>query len=231
MIPLRPSSTLDWPTLATAVWLGAALACGNRENTEANRPVAARTANPAARDCLGPDSIVDIEAGRVGALPLDLSLDSLRARCTNIRDTTANGDERIDTAIVIARPGLRVVGTLAAIDAGDGIEPVHLTGASKVEHWIVLGSAGRLPKNVPLTATWAALVRAYGPVAGRGGDNGDVFLRFCPMPGFVFSMSVPFEALIDTLHPAAAESTRLASPILAVYVPERAQTTDAPKCP
>jgi hypothetical protein len=162
---------------------------------------------------------VTIQTGRIGALPLDLPLDSLRQRCPNIRDTTANGDEELDTAIVISRRGLSVVGHLARIEDEDGRRAVHLRGTDKVSQWMVIGSAGRLPNAVPLTATWRMLVAAYGQVASRGGENGDVFLEFCPVPGFAFSMAVPFDALNDTVHGAAAESTRLASPIAAVYVP------------
>jgi hypothetical protein len=178
-----------------------------------------RVANPVP-DCFGPESVVVIRAGHVGALRLDLPLDSLRHRCPNIRDTTANGDEELDTAITISRPGLRLVGKLALIESENGRQPVHFTGAETVDQWIVSGSAGRLPNGVPLTAAWRSLIKAYGPVASQGGANGDVFLSFCSMPGFSFSMNVPFAALIDTLNPAAAESTRLASPIESVQVPK-----------
>ena len=204
-------------------------ACGAHEqrNAYANDSVPPRVARPVS-DCLGPDSVVAISVGHVGSLRLDLPLDSLRRRCPSSRDTTANGDEELDTAIVIARPGLRLVGKLAQIEGEDGRQSVHVTDADKVQQWMVIGSAGLLPRTVPLTATWRMLVSAYGPVTNQSGSNGDVFLSFCSMPGFVFSMAVPFAALVDTVNIAAAESTRLASPIAAVYVPTAEPVTHSP---
>lgn len=181
-------------------------------------------------DCLGRDSIVAIGVGRVGALRLDLPLDSLRRQCPNLRDTTANGDEELDTAIVISRPSLRLVGKLGVIESEEGRRPVHLAGTDKVDQWIVIGAGGLLPKNVPITATWRMLVSAYGPVASQGGANGDVFLGFCSLPGITFSMAVPFAALVDTINVAAAESTRVASPIAAVFVATAEQAAPLPGC-
>jgi len=217
----------------TRVALGmlAAVACGAHDEKAV---VAHDSALPpvafAISDCLGRDSVVAIGAGHVGALRLDLPLDSLRRRCPNIRDTTANGDEELDTAIVIVRPGLRLVGKLGVIESDEGRRPVQLMGTDKVQQWMVIGNSGLLPKNVTTTATWRMLVNAYGPVATQGGANGDVFLGFCSMPGFSFSMAVPFAALIDTVNIAAAESTRLASRIAAVYVPMAERTNGMPGC-
>lgn len=122
-------------------------------------------------------------------------------------------------ANIISRPGLRLVGAVATIDAGDGRQPVHVAGSDTVERWMVFGSTAALPTGVPVTATWRMLVRACGPVARQGGDNGDVFLAFCGIPGFTFSMTVPVSALTDTIHGAAAAATRLTSPIGMVSVP------------
>ena len=130
------------------------------------------------------------------------------------------------------RPGLRVVGTIATVAGDEGHIPVHFGGSATIEQWIVIGQAGVLPSNVPLTADWATLLRAYGPLASQSGSNGDVFLRFCRLPDFAFSMTVPFAALVDTVHLAAAESTRLASPIAQTYVPRSVYAGTRPtSCP
>jgi hypothetical protein len=206
---------------------GAIAACGDRARLRAaTRDSTQLPVASSASDCFGPDSIPAIGVGRVGTLRLNLSLDSLRRRCPNLRDTTATGDEELDTAIVISRPALRLVGTLAMIDGGDGRRPVHLAGSDTVERWMVIGTSAVLPKGIPATATWQTLARAYGPIASQTGANGDVFIAFCSLPGFAFSMAVPWAALIDTVNRAAADSARLASPIAMIVVPATARRVD-----
>jgi hypothetical protein len=116
------------------------------------------------------------------------------------------------------------------IEDDDGRRRVQLSKEARIQQWIVIGSAGRLPNGIPMTGTWGTLVRAYGPVMSQSGSNGDVFLAFCAMPGFTFKMAVPFAALVDSMTPAAAESTRLASPIAAVYVPAAEPVAHSPPC-
>ena len=81
-----------------ALGLSAMIACGAHDQRNVNsydsvRPRVAKVA----LDCLGSDSVVAIGVGYVGALRLDLPLDSLRRQCPNTRDTTATGDEESST--------------------------------------------------------------------------------------------------------------------------------------
>ncbi len=172
-------------------------------------------APPVAHDCLGPDTIVAIRAGRIGSLPLDLTVDSLRRLCPDVRDTAASGDEELDTAIVISRPGLRLVGRIAAVEDDGGRHAVRLGASSRADSWIVIGTAGELPERVPMTATWGTLVRAYGPTPYVERLNGDVTIGFCDAPGIGFHMSVPWDMQqrYDRDHGAAFDSIASAAPI------------------
>lgn len=183
------------------------------------------------RDCFGPDSAVIIRAGRIGTLQLDLPLDSLHRLCPQIRDTTSKGDEELDTAIVISRPGLSLVGPLASILDTDGAHSVRVDSSTRVKSWTVVGSSGVLPKGVPLTATWGILVHAYGPTGHVDFLNGDVYISFCETPGITFSMAVPWkiQQKYSQIAPATFDSGASASTISMLFV-AAAPTEPAPHC-
>ena len=138
-------------------------------------------------DCLGRDSLVHIDIGQIGALRLDLPIRELRQLCPNIRDTIASVGEAIDTAIVISRPGLAVVGRIATIGSDEGPYPYHVDSSRVIHRWTVTGSAGLLPGGVPLSATWDSLLHAFGrprviPL------NGNVLVSFCErLPDIAFN--------------------------------------------
>jgi hypothetical protein len=145
----------------------------------------------ATADCFGRDSTVSIDVGAIGALRLDLPLSALRRLCTNVRDTTATGDETLDTAIVISRPGLSVVGRIATIGDDEGFRAVTIDSATRIERWTVTGRDGRLPGGVPLAATWGELARAYGPSRSFA-LNGDMYVKFCSGPRqLLFHIAAP----------------------------------------
>lgn len=157
-------------------------------------------------DCLGPDSVPSIDVGRVGALRLDLPLAELHRLCPNLRDTVAHGVETMDTAIVITRPNLSVVGRLGLISGGYRDEPPYRVDSTRsIYYWTVTGTAATLPGGVPLSATYDSLTRAYGrseafPV------NGDIITRFCErLPRMTFHFKDrqyfqnPLPAKLDSL--------------------------------
>lgn len=169
---------------------------------------------PAAADCLGPDSLPRIDIGRVGALRLNQTLAQLHRLCPNIRDTNATGAETLDTAIVISRPGLSVVGRVWLISGGDEDKPYRVDSSRTIYRWIVTGTNGLLPGGVPLSAPWDSLVRAYGrPDADP--LNGDVLVHFCDrLPLFRFHFrdrlyfQEPFVATRDS-YPSSLAGARI----------------------
>jgi hypothetical protein len=150
----------------------------------------ADAATQAGGDCLGSDSIVEIAPGHIGALRLDATLGAIQRQCPGFGWTTMHGDERVDTAILISRPGLRVVGSLAVIADEDGYEHPTLDSGMHVRYWEVTGTNARLPQGVPITATWADLRTSYGEV-GANALNGIVDVLVCRMRGMIIQMSVP----------------------------------------
>jgi len=175
-------------------------------------------------DCLGPDSIVQITPGRIGALPLDVSLGELRRRCPNLAWTTTNGDESLDTAVLLARPGLRVVGVVATlVDDGGDHRPLRVDSTARVAMWKVSGTRGVLPDGVPLAATWNDLRRVYGPL-GAFALNGTVYVTTCRRPGLTIEMDLSHpDAPINPIDgvaqkPATIDSLMAGTPIALVEV-------------
>lgn len=153
-------------------------------------------------DCLGPDSVVTIEPGRIGALRLDLTLRDLHRRCPNLRDTIARGDESLDTAVLISRTNLAVVGRVANIMNDEGGHPYTLDSSRVIAQWTVTGTAGLLPGGVPLSAPWDSLVHAFGTPKVEP-LNGDVYVWFCDrVPALVFHFDDP----LYFTSPAAPET-------------------------
>lgn len=223
-------------TLAAAAALlvgvvGADIAVSRRGHTSPS--VGARTP---VGDCFGRDSIVQIAPGRIGALPLDLSLAELRRRCSNLAWTTTNGDETLDTAVLLMRPGLRVVGTVATLaDDGGDRRPVRVDSGAHIAHWTVSGTSGVLPDGVSLTGTWNDLRRAYGPL-GAFALNGTVYVTICRRPGIeaLMDLSRP-DAPINPVNgerqePTTIDSVMTGTPILAVEVASVLTARPAPIC-
>ena len=175
-------------------------------------------------DCLGTDSIVQIMPGRIGALPLDVPLAELRRRCPNLAWTTTNGDESLDTAVLLARPGLRVVGVVATLaDEGGDRRPLRVDSNARIVIWKVSGTRGVLTDGVPLTATWNDLRRVYGPL-GAFALNGTVYVSICRRPGLSIEMDLPHpDAPINPIDgvpqkPATIDSVMAGTPIAVVEV-------------
>lgn len=175
-------------------------------------------------DCFGGDSIVQIAPGRIGALPLDLSLAELRRRCPNLAWTTTNGDETLDTAVLLTRPGLRVVGAVATLaDEGGDHRPMRIDSSALITVWKISGTRAVLPEGVPLTATWNDLRRAYGPL-GAFALNGTVYVTICRRPGVGVLMDLTHpDAPINPVNgesqqPATIDSVMAGTPIAEVEV-------------
>jgi hypothetical protein len=175
-----------------------------------------------AGDCLGPDSIVQLGPGEIGALPLDLSLAELRRRCANLGWTTTNGDESLDTAVLLTRPGLRVVGVIATLASEEGDRrPLQIDTGVHVGLWKVSGTRAVLPEGVPITATWGDLRRVYGPL-GAFALNGIVFVNICRHPGVGVEMDLTRpDAPINPVDgkpqdPATVDSAMAGTPIAVV---------------
>lgn len=187
-------------------------------------------------DCFGRDSIVEIAPGRIGALSLDLSLAELRRRCSNLAWTTTNGDETLDTAVLLTRPGLRVVGTVATLaDEGGDRRPVRVDSSARIAVWKISGTRGVLPDGVPLTATWNDLRRAYGPL-GAFALNGTVYVTICRRPGVgvLMDLAQP-DAPINPVNgapqePATVDSVMARTPIAAVEVRSVPRARPASSC-
>ena len=138
--------------------------------------------------------------------------------------TTTNGDETLDTAVLLTRPGLRVVGAVATLaDDGGDHRPLRLDYAAHVAVWKVSGTRGTLPNGVPLTATWNDLRRAYGPL-GAFALNGTVYVTICRRPGIAVQMDLSHpDAPInpvngETQRPATVDSIMAGTPIAVVEV-------------
>lgn len=132
----------------------------------------------AGADCFGGDSLVSVDANHIGALSLDhATVGSLERACPNFAWTTTNGDEELDTALVVERPGLRVIANIATIGDEDGFHKVQIDSSMPVREWTVSGAAGRLG-DVPLTATWTQVSRVYGPLRASA-LNGTVYATSC----------------------------------------------------
>ncbi|HEY9226989.1 MAG TPA: hypothetical protein VIP11_10100 [Gemmatimonadaceae bacterium] len=109
--------------ILTALLL-AATACGHDASS--------RNAGQPSADCIGVDSPVVITADRIGNLPLDLPLGEIQRRCGPLQWTTTTGDESLDTAIVLSKPGLRVVGAVATVVNEEGSYAVQIDSTTRV---------------------------------------------------------------------------------------------------
>jgi len=209
---LTGAAAISLSRWSIAVIVAGVLACGSggpRGNAASSHP----------GNCLGADSPVVIAPRGIGALRADFSLDSIRRLCANLQWTTTNGDESLDTAIVITRPGLRVLGVITTVEADGGpYRPVHFDSTTHVELWKISGTAGLLPGRVPITATWGDLRRAYGPLRAFA-LNGIVYVSACRQPALQFLMTSPSpESPINGASPTAVDSVMAGVPIDAVTV-------------
>ena len=179
-------------------------------------------------DCFGPDSIVAIDAGRIGALRLDLPVDSIRRVCAGVRDTIATLDESRDTAIVIRRPGLRAVGYIAPIEGDEGpSRPVVFDSTTRVAYWRVDGTAGRLPKGAVLTSTWRELTTIYGQLDAFA-LNGIVYVTLCSNPELKLHIAADDRIPVNMAdRRAAVDSVMATYRISAVQVPSLPPEPDA----
>jgi len=192
--------------------------------TRARRAPPVVGGRPRGADCFGPDSIVQIAPGHIGTLPLDLPLGELHRRCPNLGWTTTNGDESLDTAVLLTRPGLRVVGVVATLaDEGGDRRPLRVDSTAHIAIWKVSGTRGLLPDSVPLSASWNDLRRAYGPL-GAFALNGIVYVTICRRPGMNVEMDLSHpDAPINSTdgvpqNPATVDSLMTGTPIAVVEV-------------
>jgi len=143
------------------------------------------------RECLGAHAPLLIGAVRIGQLPLGLSLRDILARCPSARWSTVNGDETLDTAIVLAEHGIRVVGAVGTLEDTDGSHrPLHVDVGRPIKWWQVTGDSAELPHGVPLDATWSDAARTYGALHAFA-LNGTVYVTICRQPGLTLLMDSP----------------------------------------
>jgi hypothetical protein len=176
--------------LATLTGLGCGTAKSDIRSSDSATRTTVQSADSVAHttvqsDCLGKGAPA-IDVGQVGDLQLGLTLRDLKHLCPTLHDSVASGDESLDTAIVISRPGLSVVGRAANIANEEGYRPYTVDSAATIHAWTITGTDGLLPRGVPLSATWDSLVSAYG-TPRVDPLNGDVYVWFCQtLPDFVF---------------------------------------------
>ncbi len=143
------------------------------------------------RECLGTQAPLLIRADRIGQLPLDLSLRDILARCPSAQWSTVNGDESLDTAIVLSQHGIRVVGAVGTLEDTDGSHrPLHVDVGRPIKWWRVTGDSAELPHGLPLTATWFDAARTYGALHAFA-LNGTVYVTICRQPGLTLLMDIP----------------------------------------
>jgi hypothetical protein len=138
--------------------------------------------------------------------------------------------------VLLVRPGLRVVGTVATLaDDGGDRRPVRVDSGARIARWTVSGVSGVLPDGVPLTASWNDLRRAYGPL-GAFALNGTVYVTICRRPGVGVLMDLlrP-DAPINSVNgespkPATIDSVMAGTPIRAVEVASALTARPAPVC-
>lgn len=142
--------------------------------------------------CFGNDPKVAVAPGRIGNIPLDAKVDSIRNVCHTARDTAANVYEALDSAIVIGNAQFTVVATTAVIadDAGENHDSV--ARPEKALGWFVRGAGGLLPGGVSTVATWRELHRAYGRALLQA-ETAENVIEFCAMPGLWFTIAAPLD--------------------------------------
>ncbi|HEX4684163.1 MAG TPA: hypothetical protein VH277_15710 [Gemmatimonadaceae bacterium] len=143
---------------------------------------------------------MDIAPGHIGALRLDTTLGAIQRECPDYGWTTIHGDERLDTAILITRPGLRVAGSLAIIDDEGGERHPTIDSAMRVQYWEVTGTNARLPKGVPIDGTWDDLRRAFGEVRAEA-LNGEITVFVCGLRDIQIQMAVPNPGTDPPINP------------------------------
>jgi len=182
------------------------------------------------RDCLGSGSTITIRPGRVGNLSLHLSLKEILQRCKTIHWSTINGDEMLDTAIVLDHGQLHVIGAVATLgDESGWHRPLHIDTQRPVKWWQVSGVSGMLPNGVQTTATWSTVRQVYGPLRGSA-LNGTVYVAICRKPGLTLLMDLPSaDAPINGAPAEVVDSVMAKTRIRAVLVAS-ATTNPMPDC-
>jgi len=191
----------------------------------------ARAAEHRSADCFGAAPSVVITTDHIGSLPRDVTLGTLKRRCATTRWTTTNGDESLDTAIVLTRPGLRVIGTFATLmnDERD-YRPLLIDSSAHVLVWKISGTAAVLPKGVPIDATWRDVARAYGPLRAFA-LNGVVYVTICTIPEIGILMDIPnLDAPINGVSPSTLDSVMATTRIRAVTLTGQKQPSREPAC-
>jgi hypothetical protein len=173
-------------------------------------------------DCLGSGPVA-IDAGQIGALRLDQTLAELHRICPNMRDTTAHGDESLDTAVVISRAHLSVIGRIATVADEEGTHQYVTDSARHILEWTITGTDGVLPGGVPLSAPYDSLARAYGNPSASP-LNGDVYVWFCKrVPSMVFHFDDRLYATNpNAVKPDSYPSSLAGAHIASIDLPSRA---------
>jgi hypothetical protein len=162
-----------------------------------------------------------IAVGKVGTLSLQLPIREIYRLCKGqIHDTVAHGDESIDTAFVISRPGLLVLGRMGNIGNDEGYHAFTMDSNRVVYYWTVSGTRGLLPGGVTLSSSLDSLTSAYGR---RSTDalNGDVYVRFCRLPQMVFHFDAP--PRYDTLTKEQSDAALGLSRVATIDLPSKAK--------
>lgn len=124
---------------------------------------------------------IRISEDSIGTLPLGAVLRRLRETCPAARETV-HYDE---AALAFPFPGL----TATAVQSRDSLQL-----GLPADIWIAEGPTGLLPNDVPMTARWADLRKAYGPGRIARGETA-VTAMFCAHPRLFFTLSAPPETV------------------------------------
>lgn len=182
----------------------ASLQCGKDVQGRADDTVLRRRApniSLGSVDCKAGDGIVRISEKCIGDLVVDSSVGH-NARLHSAQfDTLVYGHESEESTSAYPSVGfvfrhLKAVG----LQYGD-----TLRRDQPADAWIIVGSEGELPRQVPLRATWQQLKQAYGRAVGNA--EYDVTVTFCSYPAFQFTLTA------DPAKVGSIEATKDLSPI------------------
>ncbi len=134
--------------------------------------------------CASDTSPVRLSSDSIGMFPISATLRALRTACPAARDTTIETIEsHLYAGISLPFRDVQVV----AVQYRDSLKDDRPPNV-----WIIAGRRARLPDGLPLTATWRQLSAAYGEHIGD--QEGEVYVMFCRMPNFFFTLEVPAQA-------------------------------------
>jgi hypothetical protein len=181
-------------SLLSAAFLLTAIGC-SAPPERADTTIALASAGAAACLGAGASGVIRVRADSVGAIASQLTIDELRLRCPEARDTVDpwdTGDRH--PALQIPAP---IGTTIFAVQYRDayvdtaGRRQRRMVPSEPVTYWRLQGASIELPGGMRSSAPWANLVRQYGPTLVVS-QQSHASATFCALRDFSFSFDTPW---------------------------------------